>query len=139
MYKNKCMINSMMLHSFEDNAKISQLTEVLKMCYLMNFCRSCFSTIRSSHPQVFYRKGVLRPVTLLKKSLQHRWFPVNFTKFLRHFFFTEHLRWLLLKHGFIQICFGLFEFSLFLFYEQQVLQHYHEILKDMSFLCKHIF
>ena len=34
--------------------------------------------------------------TLLKKSLWHRCFPVNFTKFLRTHFFIEHLWWLLL-------------------------------------------
>ena len=39
----------------------------------------------------------LRPATLLKTRLWHRCFPVNFTKFLRTFLSTEHLRWLLLK------------------------------------------
>ena len=34
---------------------------------------------------------------LLKKGLWHRCFPVNFTKFLRTPFLTEHLRWLLLS------------------------------------------
>ena len=34
--------------------------------------------------------------TLLKKRLWHRCFPVNFAKFLRTRFFTEHLWWLLL-------------------------------------------
>ena len=75
---------------------------------------------RSSRPEVFCMKGVLRnfakftvkhvcqifffnkvpclrPVTLLKNSLWHRCFPVNFVKFLRTSFFTEHLWWLLLK------------------------------------------
>ena len=36
-----------------------------------------------------------RPTTLLKKSLWHRCFPVNFVKFRRTPFLTEHL-WLLL-------------------------------------------
>ena len=36
------------------------------------------------------------PATLLKKRLWHRCFPVNFAKFLRTPFFTEHLWWLLL-------------------------------------------
>ena len=36
-----------------------------------------------------------RPATLLK-SLWHRCFPVNFAKFLKTSFFTEHLQWLLL-------------------------------------------
>ena len=62
---------------------------------------------RSSRPEVFCRKGVLRkfakftgkhrPATLLKKRLWHRFFPVNFAKFLRTPFLTEHLRWLLLS------------------------------------------
>ena len=35
-------------------------------------------------------------VSFLKKRLWHRCFPVNFATFLRTFFLTEHLRWLLL-------------------------------------------
>ena len=38
----------------------------------------------------------LRPATLLKRRLWRRCFLVNFAKFLRTPFFTEHLRWLLL-------------------------------------------
>ena len=76
---------------------------------------------RSSRQEVFCKKGVLRnftkftgkhlcqslffnkvaglgPATLLKKRLWHRCFPVNFVKFLRTPFLTEHLWWLLL-HG----------------------------------------
>ena len=34
---------------------------------------------------------------ILKKKLWHRCLPVNFAKFLRKSFFTEHLRWLLLQ------------------------------------------
>ena len=41
----------------------------------------------------------LRPATLLKKSLWHRCFSVNFAKFLRTAFFAEHLQWLLLVSG----------------------------------------
>ena len=75
--------------------------------------------LENSFPEVFCRKGVLRnfakftgkhlcqslffnkvaglrSVTLLKKRLWHRCFPVNFAKFLRIPFLTEHLRWLLL-------------------------------------------
>ena len=39
----------------------------------------------------------LRPATLLKKEFWRRCFPVNFAKFLRTPFFTEHLWWLLLR------------------------------------------
>ena len=34
---------------------------------------------------------------VMVKRLWHRCFPVNFSKFLRKTFFTEHLRWLLLE------------------------------------------
>ena len=34
---------------------------------------------------------------LIKKETLHRCFPVNFAKFLRPYFLTEHLRWLLLR------------------------------------------
>ena len=75
--------------------------------------------LESSRPDVFCKKGVLRSfskftgkhlcqslffnkvaglrtATLLKKRLWHRCFPVNFAKFLRTPFLTEHLWWLLL-------------------------------------------
>ena len=38
-----------------------------------------------------------RPATISKKRLWHRYFPLNFAKFLRTPFVTEHLRWLLLQ------------------------------------------
>ena len=44
----------------------------------------------------FLKVAGLRPATLLKKRPWHRCFPVNFVKFLRTPFFTEHLWWLLL-------------------------------------------
>ena len=70
-------------------------------------------TCRSSRPEVFCRKGVLRnftkftgkhlchslffnKVAVIKKRLWRRCFPVNFMKFLRTHFFTEHPWWLLL-------------------------------------------
>ena len=64
---------------------------------------------RSSRSEVFRKKGVLRnfskftgkhlcrPVTLFKKGLWHRCFPVNLAKFLRTSFFTNHLQWQLLE------------------------------------------
>ena len=70
--------------------------------------------VRSSRPEVFGKKGViknftkftgkhlceslflnevaaLRPATLFKKKIWHRCFPVNFVKFFRTTFFIEHL------------------------------------------------
>ena len=74
---------------------------------------------RSSRPEVFCRKGVLRnfakfigkhlcqsfffnqvpgrPANLFRKILWHRCFPVNFAKFLRTPLFTERFQWLLLN------------------------------------------
>ena len=50
---------------------------------------------RSSHPEVFYKKGFLRNFGKFTEKqllrLWHRCFPVNFGKFLRPPFFTEHL------------------------------------------------
>ena len=69
------------------------------------------TTIGSSRPEVFCKKGVLGNftkftgkhlwqslffATLLKKRVWHRCFPVNFVKFLRTPFYKEHLWWLLL-------------------------------------------
>ena len=48
---------------------------------------------------LFYNKAAgLRPATLLKKRLWHRWFPVNFVKILRAPISIEHLCWLLLNN-----------------------------------------
>ena len=43
----------------------------------------------------FNKVAGLRSATLLKKRLWHRCFPVNFSKFLRTPFLTEHLQRLL--------------------------------------------
>ena len=45
----------------------------------------------------FNKVAVRRPAILLKERLWHRCFPVNFAKFLRTPFSTEHLQWLLLQ------------------------------------------
>ena len=68
------------------------------------------SKFRSSRPEMFYKKAVLRILqnsqentcarispqsTLLKKRLWCRCFPVNFAKFLRALFLIEYLWWLI--------------------------------------------
>ena len=40
-----------------------------------------------------------QPATSLKKILSDRCFPVNFAKFLRTAFLTEHLQWLLSEYS----------------------------------------
>ena len=59
---------------------------------------------RSSRPEVFCKKVFLEisqnftkiSATILKKSLWHSCFPLNFVEFLRAPFLIEHLWWLLL-------------------------------------------
>ena len=49
-------------------------------------------TVKHLHHSLFFNKVAgLRSATLLKKRLWHRCFPVNFVKFLRTPFLTEHL------------------------------------------------
>ena len=46
----------------------------------------------------------MSPATLFKKRLWYRCFPMNFAKFLRTPFLTEHLGWLLLYlHKYLSI------------------------------------
>ena len=69
------------------------LAEVTHKCLCLN---------RSRRPEVFleisqiHRKTPV-PESLLKKRLWPRCFPVNFAKFQRTPFVTEHFRWLLLS------------------------------------------
>ena len=53
-----------------------------------DFCKTCFEDVRSS-----LRRSSIKEKfsTFLKKRLCHRCFPVNFVKFSRTPFFTEHL------------------------------------------------
>ena len=82
---------------------------------ISNNCQDKNIIYRSSRPEVFCRKGVLRNIAkfagkhpcrslffnkaagLLKKRLRHWCFLVNFAKFLRTPFLTKNLRWLLLN------------------------------------------
>ena len=65
----------------------------------------CHLPVRSSGQEVFCKKAVLEVlqslqqntcarVSFLKRRLWYSCFPVNFAKFLRTSFVTEHLRWL---------------------------------------------
>ena len=75
---------------------------------------SSSSIHRSSRPEVFWKKGILKiftefsgstcaRVSLLKKRLWHRCFPTNFVKFLRTSISIKHLRWLLLKPNWLKL------------------------------------
>ena len=60
---------------------------------IFNFVCALFS-VQKQPPELFYKKDVL--------ILWHRCFPVNFAKFLRTPFLTEHIRWLLLSADMIE-------------------------------------
>ena len=103
-------------------------TPLMPLCFVIN------SSSRRSRPEAFCKNGVLRnlakftgkhlchrlfsnkvaglrPATVLKKILRNKCFPVNFAKFLRTPFFTDHLRWLLLILYLSLLCASLFKFS----------------------------
>ena len=65
-----------------------------RRCSVTNGVLRNFAKITGKHLRqgLFFNKVAdLRPATLLKKRLWHWCFPVNFAKFLRTPFFTEHL------------------------------------------------
>ena len=62
----------------------------------MKFELNCKTFDQCDEEQIRVTHFSMRPVTLLKKRLWHRCFPVNFAKFLRTPFLAEHLWWLLL-------------------------------------------
>ena len=62
---------------------------------LRNFTK--FTRKHLSQSLFFNKVSGLRPANLLKKRPWLRRFPMNFAKFLRTTFLTEHFRWLLLS------------------------------------------
>ena len=109
-----------------------------------------FFCSRSSLPEVFCKKGVLRNFTKFtakqcarfsflrkwkKKRPWHRCFPVNFVKFLRTPFCKEHLWWLLLF--FRKMIFWFDEFCLDLRKRSEIRFQYESLqirLTNMEFL-----
>ena len=98
------------------------LHKKVENCFMREYSERKLDYIRSSRPEVFCKKGVLRyfakftgkhlsqslffnkvaglrPTTLLKKRLWHRCFRKNFAKFQRTPFFIDHLWWLLLLYA----------------------------------------
>ena len=75
----------------------------IKMDVLRNYTKLTGKHLCQS---LFFDKiAGLRSATFLKKRLWHRRFPLNFAKFLRATFVTEHLWWLLLTFVSISVCF----------------------------------
>ena len=123
-------INTNLLHLtlfFTDLQKITEVNETWLLPYFWSFKYHCgddvsnrplyISNSRSSRPEVFCKKGVLiisqnsqEAGNFIKKRLWHRCFPVNFAKFVRTPFLTEHLWWLLLKFTFLPFYYTLHNF-----------------------------
>ena len=91
------IFNIIILFSFFQNTVFVQKQSSRGFCkkgVLRNVAKFTEKHLRQS---LFFNKVAgLRPATLLKKTLCHRGFSVNFAKFLRTPILTEHLCWLFL-------------------------------------------
>ena len=94
--KNECSMK--IVNGFKYTSDFSTYRSSHQRCSIIKGVLRNFAKFTGKHlcQRLFFKVAGLRPATLLKKSLRHRCFPVNFAKFLRTPFFTEHLRWLLL-------------------------------------------
>ena len=72
------------IRSIENNTKQMNTTVTRGVLFRFQRVKSEFFSQKQS------------PRGVLQKRLWHRCFPVNFAKFLKTTFLTEHLRWLLL-------------------------------------------
>ena len=88
--------------------KFELVIQLLFNVFIVLSLRSCHREAFFEYPwqSLFFNKvSSLRPATLLQARLWHRSFVVNFVKFIRTSFFTEHLRWLLLIiNSFFNLC-----------------------------------
>ena len=74
--------------------RFSYAEAIVRRCSVKKVFLKKFKKFKEEHlcQSLFLNKVAdLRPVTLLKKRLWHRYFSVNFAKFLRTPFFTEHV------------------------------------------------
>ena len=110
----KCNIK-LPLNTFSDQITICQISfeifdvkQIDTRAFKLRQGISLFSSyffVEMKKQEIFKRrhekdqKQSFQPATLLKNRLCHRCFPVNFAKFPRTPFLTEHLQWLLLKDG----------------------------------------
>ena len=88
----RCSVKKVLLEIFQN----SQENTCDRDSFLIKLQATRVSFLIKLQACNFIKKRLWRPATLLKKGLCHRCFPVNFEKFLKTPFFTEHLQWLLL-------------------------------------------
>ena len=97
--KSEILLDERLHHGYFSMKKFFLKNTFLTAESVVRRCLRNFAKFTGKHlrHRVFLNKVAdLRPATLLKKTLWHRCFSVNFSKFLSTPFFTEHLRWLLL-------------------------------------------
>ena len=76
-----------------------------KSSHLQMFLNSCSKTFHKFYRKTLVMESIFNKVAgFIKKRIRHRCSPVKFTKFLRTPFFTEDLRWLLLKLLLKEVC-----------------------------------
>ena len=91
-YEREVRIHFVIIQNFFSEAIVRRCS--VKKGVFKNFAKFIGKHLCQS---LFFNKVAgLKPETLLKNRPWHKWFPINFIKFLRTTFFTEHLRWLLL-------------------------------------------
>ena len=86
--------NGWLWEPWERNYRSSRSHKFFKIDFLKNIAK--FQSKIPVLESLSNRAASLKAWNFIKR-LQHRCFPVKFAKFLRTAFFTEHLRWLLLK------------------------------------------
>ena len=86
-----------LLHGYGFSRKLSDRSSRPEVFSKKSVLRK-FAKFTEKHQSLFFNKVAgLRSATLLKNRLWQACFPVNFAKFLRTPFFTEHSQWLLLE------------------------------------------
>ena len=104
-------------NQYESNEKCEGVGQYISILQMLR-CRSslrevfCKKSCSEKFPKIYRKKPVPEPLfnkvaglSLQKKRLWHRCFPVNFAKFLRTPFLSEHLQWLLLPFIFSETYF----------------------------------
>ena len=89
-YLNRILIYDVWIASKVSPEAVAQRFSA-KKGILRNFAKLIGKTILPETYLIRLQASGLRHATLFKKSLWHRCFPVNFTKFIRTSFLKEHL------------------------------------------------
>ena len=99
IFKNSFFYRTPSAAASEHNKSIWKVCEAVAQRYSVKkvFLEISQNSQENTCARVSFLIKFLRPANLLKKRLWDRCFPMNFAKFLRTPFFTEHLWWLLLN------------------------------------------